>query len=293
MDFTDIIQSKRPTLSKSSLKTYNSILKSLYKGIWGKTNIINVENFDDVNDVLKYLNDLEPSSRKTILSALVVITDKKEYRDKMLDDIKNYNKNISKQEKNEKQVENWIDTEEIMKIYKSLEKNAKLLYKKELLTTHDIQQIQNYVILSVLGGMYIPPRRSKDYVDFKIKNINKEKDNYLDKNKLVFHSYKTAKTYGKQEVIIPKELKAILVKWIKLNPFCEYLFFDTNDEKLSNVKLNQRLNKILGRKASVNQLRHTFLSDKYNDMIDSKKELDSDVKMMGTSINQFETYVKK
>ena len=42
-----------------------------------------------------------------------------------------------------------------------------------------------------MGGIYIPPRRSLDYVCFKIKNINRDEDNYLDKNEFVFNKYKT------------------------------------------------------------------------------------------------------
>ena len=44
------------------------------------------------------------------------------------------------------------------------------------------------------------------YID-KIKNIDKSKDNYMNKNKLVFNSYKTAKTYGQQELEIPEALQ--------------------------------------------------------------------------------------
>ena len=291
MDLKEFIQERRPNISKSSITTYNSILKNLYKSVFPNDEL-DIKNFDNSEKILKYLSDIEPNKRKTILSALVVITDNKDYRDKMLDDIKEYNKEISKQEKNKNQEDSWIDKEEIDKIYSILYHNAKLLYKKDSLTNSDLQEIQNYIIISLLGGIYIPPRRSKDYVDFKISDIDKSEDNYIEKNKLIFNSYKTAKTYGEQKVEIPKALKSILNKWIKVNP-TKYLLFDTNMGKLSNVKLNQRLNKILGKKASVNQLRHTFLTEKYGDMIDTKKQLDEDFKQMGSSSGQFQTYVKK
>ena len=32
-----------------------------------------------------------------------------------------------------------------------------------------------------MSGIYIPPRRSLDWTEFKIKNIDKAEDNYLDK----------------------------------------------------------------------------------------------------------------
>lgn len=290
-----IILENRPNLSKGSVNTYTSILKSLYNNAFGNEEF-DVKNFDDVKHVLHVLEKVNPRTRKTVLSALLIITDKKEYRNRMLDDILTYNEEEAKQVKNEKQEESWIDVPEIKELYSKLEKESKYLYKKGdqfFYSVKDLQDIQNYIILSLLGGMYIPPRRSKDYVNFKIKNINIDEDNFLSKNKLIFNSYKTAKFYGKQIVNIPSSLNTILKKWIKINP-TEYLLFDTHNNKLSNVKLNQRLNKLFGeKKVGVNQLRHTFLSDKYKNMIDDKKSMDKDFTDMGSSSAQFENYVKK
>jgi len=288
----ELIKDKRPKLSASSVKTYGSILKNLWLSTFDNNNF-DSKKFDDTKSILKTLSSVDKRTRKTMLSALVVITDNKAYRDLMLEDIKEYNEDIGKQEKDEKQKESWVSSEEINELYKELEKNAKYLYKKKTLTDTDYQQIQYFIILSLLGGVYIPPRRSKDFVDFKIKNIDKSTDNYFEKDKLFFNSYKTAKTYGQQIVEIPKELSKILKKWISKNP-TEYLLFDTKKNPLTNVKLNQRLNKLFdGKKVGVNQLRHTFLSDKYQDAIKTNKSLKKDFKDMGSSMIQFETYIKK
>ncbi len=288
----DYIKSKRPNISKSSLKTYESILRNLYEKIFGDKTY-DLKKFDtEVKKVIKYLKDVPPNKRKTILSSLVVITDNKEYRELMLDDIKDYNKAEAKQEKTQEQVDNWIEKDDIEKIYSKLWKDAKILYKKETLNPSDFQDIQNFIIMSLFGGFFIPPRRSKDYVNFKIKNIDKNTDNYIDKNELVFNSYKTAKTYGEQRVEIPKDLKTILNKWIKANP-TEYLLFDISFNKLSNVKLNQRLNKLFGKKVGVNMMRKSYLSGKYGDLIDKKNELSKDFKDMGSSTLQENIYIKK
>lgn len=288
----ELVKEKRPNLSSSSITTYSSLLHNLYHLAFGDIKL-DIKKFDDSKKILSVLSDESPRTRKTMLSALVIITDNKAYRDQMLEDIKEYNKEIDKQEKDDKQKESWVSGEDIEKLYKELESNAKYLYKKKTISPTDLQQIQFYIILSLLGGVYIPPRRSKDYVDFKIKNIDKEKDNYFEKDKLFFNSYKTAKTYGLQAVEIPKELIKILKKWISVNP-TEYLFFDSKMNKLSNVKLNQRLNKLFdGKKVGVNQLRHTFLTDKYQDSIKTNKALKKDFKDMGSSTLQFETYIKK
>jgi len=284
------IAEKRPTLSKSSITTYGSILKNLYKKVFNDEEF-NLDKFNDPEATLEFLKDSPPNKRKTILSALVIITDQKPYRDLMLEDVRSYNKEIDLQTKSETQKENWINGNDIGEIYSELKRDAEAIYKKKNPNSSDLQQIQNYIIMSLLGGLYVPPRRSKDFVDFKIKNIDKEKDNFLEKNKLIFNSYKTAKTYGQQVVDIPKELKSILTKWIKLNP-TEHLLFDVNMNKLSSVKLNQRLNKIFDKKVGVNNLRHSYLTDKYAKTSEENKKLEKDMSAMGSSKDMATNYIK-
>ena len=287
----ELIIKNKPNISKSSVATYLSILKNLYINIF-KDDKFDLDNFEKTDKILHSLKDQEPNKRKTILASLVVITDNKKYRDQMLKDIEEYKSNESKQIKSEKQTDSWLDTSEIDEIYNDMEKAVKHLYKKKDLSMTDLQEIQNFIILCVLSGKFIPPRRSKDYVDFKIKDIDQEKDNYIEKKTMIFNSYKTSKTYQRQELAIPNDLLKILNKWIKVNP-TEYLFFDSNGKKLSNVKLTQRLNKIFGKKASVNQLRHTYLSNKYQDTIKQNKEMEDDMKAMGSSRSQEKIYIKE
>jgi hypothetical protein len=291
-DLKEYIKDKRPTLSASSIITYNSILRNLYKKVFG-TGEIETKHFDDTAKILAHLKEVPPNKRKTILSALVIITDDKKYRDLMLEDIKEYNHDIGKQEKSETQKENWVAGSDIKSLYDSLKRNTDLLYKKAHLTPADLQQIQSFIIVSLLGGVFVPPRRSKDLVDWRIKSIDKTKDNYLEKSSIHYNSYKTAKCYGEQVVLIPTALKNIINKWVKINP-TDYLLFDTNMNPLTSVKLNQRLNKLFdGKKVGVNALRHTYLTDKYADTMEQKKKIDKDMKDMGSSANMLTTYVKE
>ena len=294
MDLKQVIKNSRPTLSDSSITTYNSILKNLYLKVFGDKDI-KLENFENSNKILKYLEDVEPNKRKTILSALVVICkDPKPYRSLMLTDIKDYNKEIATQEKTDEQKENWIEKGQLDTIFNVLKKEAEFLYKKQTLNMTELQKIQNFIIISLF--YLINPRRAKDYTEFKTKSIDREKDNFFDdkNNELSFANYKTAKFYGTQKVKIDKVLKSILKKWISINP-TEYLLFDANSQKLTPVKLNQRLNKIFGSEKghSVNQLRHSFLTDKYADSIKMKSAMAKDMEEMGSSIAQATTYIKK
>ena len=87
---------------------------------------------------------------------------------------------------------------------------------------------------------------------------------------------------------MPPVLKSILNKWCKVNP-TSYLLFDTDMGPLSSVTLNQRINKLFKNKVSVNQLRHSYLTDNY---AASNKALINDLADMGTSMAQATTYIK-
>jgi integrase len=293
-DLSQYIKEKRPILSVSSLKTYTSILKNLYKRCFGAGEI-DPENFSECEKVLEQLKDLEPSKRKSILSALVVITDKKPYRDEMLSDIAKYNSIMDTHDKSDKEKESWLNQDDIASVLSKLKEDATFLYKKKTLSMSDLQQIQNYIIICILGGVYVPPRRSTDYVLLKIRNFNKEEDNYIEKNQMVFNKYKTAKTYKQQTLTVPPELKSILTKWIKVIPAeIDYLLFDNNGSPLTNVKMTQRLNKIFGKKSSINSLRHSYLTTKFGSQIEVQKDMDAVSKDMGTSSSTVQNiYLKK
>jgi len=288
----EYIAKNRPSLSQSSINTYASILKSLYHKVFGTEDLI-LDRFDDVDKILEFLRNMAPNKRKTILSALVVVTENKKYRDLMMKDVKDYQDDIKKQIKTPAQEASWVTAEDIQKVFEKFRKNADIIYKKKIYTSSDLQDIQSFIIMALLSGIYIPVRRSKDLVDWKIKNTNKLADNYLEKNTIYYNSYKTAKTYGAQKIEVPKELKSILTKWFKINP-TDYLLFDKNLNKLSSVKLNQRLNKIFdNKKVAVNSLRHSYLTSLFGNTIEQNKEIQKITSDMGTSPNMITTYVKQ
>ena len=166
----------------------------------------------------------------------------------------------------------------------------KLFKIKGELTMPQLQTIQNYIIISLTAGIFIPPRRSLDWVLMKHKNYNTDTDNYYNKKKFVFNQYKTAKFYNKQDIEVPVPLKVIMNKWIKLIDN-DYILFDSNNNPLTPVKLNQRLNKIFNGKISVNILRHSYITSKYNN-IPKLRELKKEAEAMGHNVNQLLEYIK-
>jgi integrase len=160
---------------------------------------------------------------------------------------------------------------------------------REKLNERDFQKLQNFVILALYHLQ--APRRLKDYTEMKLRSVDEEKDNFIKANNLVFNVYKTAKTHGKETVAMNPKLKFILTKWRVLNPN-EYMLVGLTGKKLSSSQLQQRLNQILGKRASVNILRHSFLSEKYKDL-PAVRELEKRAEEMGHTVEQALLYVKK
>ena len=282
------LKQKRPNLHDKSIKTYSSLLKNIMKNMEYE----HVEDLDkNSNDVISFLKDKYESINglKTRLSALYVITENKAYHTDMMTNITKYNEETNKQEKNEKQKENWMTSEEIQTIYNDLETRTKPLFKKKDLNNKEILQIQDFVILSLFT--LIPPRRIMDYIEMKINNIDTNKDNFIKGNNLVFNTYKTSKQKGQQKLQIPKELKSILTKYIKLiNNKTDHLLFNNKFQQLSTPNMTLKLNKIFGnKKISVNMLRHIYLSEKHAENL---KEMENDFSKMGSSLKQSKVYIK-
>lgn len=293
MDIAKILKENRPNLSDSSVKTYTTLIKSVCKNVFKNMETTEKELNDEYEKVLEYYKEKPSASRKTYLSALFVLTKNKHYQNEMNDDIQKVKTFNDTQEKTETQRSNWLTQDKLDEVFNNLETNAKHLFKKTTLTGKEQQQMVDYILLLVMNGRLISPRRSMDYTEFKIKNIDKDKDNFMDKSEFVFNRYKTNKFYNQQRVSIPNQLRLIINKWIKLNK-TDYLLFDANQNKLTSAKVNQRFNKLFGSRQGVNSIRHLFLTSKFGYTIEQQKEMDKTAEEMGTSSAQITgNYIKK
>jgi integrase len=286
-----IIKNKKPKLSDQSLNTYAQLLYTLFYKLNSLDEPFNIDDFENQNAIIKILSDYEPKTRKTILSALISITDKNNlYKQLMLKDIEVVKDKIETNEKSEAQIKNWISTDEINKIYKKLLlKNNYILNSdnNDKLTIKEFQSFQDLIIVSLVSGIFIPPRRAQDYTEFKIKNINKKEDNYLDNDTLIFNKYKTKKFYGESHIKIDSDLYNLLKKYISLNPY-DYLLVNNKGNKLSEITLNQKIKNIFGR-GGINIFRHEYITELYRKVPDLKKIAEQ----MGHNINQQMLYIKK
>jgi len=299
MTLAEFIREKRPKLSQSSVNTYCSLIRRLYKQVFPKDEEINTDKLlTHKDDVIEYLkNGLKPKGRATMLAAIVVCTDKDEaYRNMMLKDLKDKETDIDKQELTDKQRANWLTQDAIKERLDELKHESSFIYKKATKTSQDLQRLQSYIILNLYGGQLISPRRALDFTALKIHgDIDENKDNYIDyKHKcFVFNQFKTVRSHGQETLAIPTPLMSILKKWIEVNTH-DYLLIDGRGQSLDSVTLNQRINKIFPDKKNigVNGFRKVYLTNKYGDTIQVNQELAKDMKEMGSSASVSNSYIK-
>ena len=253
----------RPHLTQSSIKTYTSVLFNLHKHM--EQNHDNIAWFStDYKNILDYLmQNAKKSTRKSILSALYVLTKIPEYQDQMMKDAKDIHEEYKEQKKTEKQKENWLSVQEIEDKYNKLLRQVQDIFKKKAIA--DVSIIIDYLLVAFLSGHLFPPRRSLDYALLKWKNFDQNEDNYYKRGKCYFNKYKTSDTYGLAKLDVPKEVDSILKKWLKINP-SEYVLISSNNKPLSSSQITKMLNKIFGKDVSVNMLRHIYLTNYYKGM---------------------------
>lgn len=294
MDFTDLLKTAKPTASASTIKTYNSVLKTIYKKVFGETKTPDIDNFKNVEAIIRHTKDDLLQTRKTKLSAIMALAPMPEYREQIYKDALEHKAITNKSEMTEKLEAAEITPQEMTSVVSRVKTNADALNKKSELTMRDIQEIQNYIIVSLYHG-HIAPRRAIDFTEMVLKPTDKATENYIDmkKSKFVFNKYKTAAAYGTQEVAIPPALKKILKKWIAIIPDdVAHLLFNSKREPLSNVTLNQRLNEIFGPTKGVNSLRHYYLTQNHSETIRGEDRLAADMTAMGSNTGQARSYIK-
>lgn len=300
MTLAEFIKEKRPKLSQSSVNTYVSLIRRLYKQVFPKDEEIDTDKLiSHKEEVIEYLmNTLKPKGRATMLAAIVVVTDKDEaYRNLMMKDIKAKEAETDKQELTDKQKANWLTQEAIQERLDELKHESAFIYKKATKTSGDLQRLQAYIILNLYGGQLIAPRRALDFTALKIHgDIDMQKDNYIDfkGKRFVFNQFKTVRSHGQESLAIPTALMSILKKWIEANPH-EWLLIDGKGQQLDSVTLNQRINKIFPDKKNigVNGFRKVYLTHKFGDTIKVNKELSAAMKEMGSSTSVANSYIKE
>lgn len=290
-----LIRERKPTIAESTMKTYASLLKSMFYRNHTPDTVFNLEWYDNTDAVMSDIETRPEPSRRPILSAIISIYPYSQvFKDYLMSLAKKQQEQDNAQEMNEKQEENWEDFSDIKETFKTLGKTAKDLLKlKTPLDKSQYTTCLNYVILSLTTGTIINPRRSLDWTEMKLKNFDRENDNYIDfENKqIVFHKYKTAKNYGEQIIELPSKLSKILRRWARHNTN-DYLLTSFTKKRISPSRLTQLINAIFGKNISTSMLRHIFLTEVYQD-VPPIVQMDERASQMAHSTATALQYVKK
>jgi integrase len=304
-------------LSDSSIKMYVRNLEKLNDDMPLK----NLNFLKDTEAIVNKLSDYKENTKRgyliSICSALSLDKDtksKKKLYDAYFKLMVDKNKELKAVEKTnemtETQKENWIDWKDVeAKLNELKEKVAKFAGAKEI-NEHNYNTLLSYVILSLY--YYKQPRRNLDYqkmivvkADDPMLPIDK---NYLawDNKEFIFNVFKTSKKEGQQRETIPESLLEIITTYFKFHPYFksnpiskvkkannntgQYFLQYYNGTPLDKVNsITRILNKIFDKSIGSSMLRHSFLSDKHKDTIQTLKE---DAEAMGHSVSQALDYVK-
>ena len=325
----DILKS-RPTLKKSTLETYTTLLERLQR-------IFKTDNYDFLEKPSEFMKKKEIAdshylTQRNMLNAIIVLLtalnedNKYELLIQRYGDIRDkFNEKYDDQQKSgvisEKQAENFATSEEIFGMLDRMKDDLKGVDDKETATKKELQLLQAYTLFSIyarmpmrndVGGMNAILKKTYDsYSDEK-----KKEKNYLVVSAraqnanftFILNDYKTNRKYGTLELPIEdKQLKAVLRRFLKVNetlykPVVEAPLFKTSSGKAIN---RNELSKILlkysdmylGKKISTTLLRKIFLSSKYGGeggLKEQLEELAKDNRVMAHSKEvALNSYVKK
>lgn len=308
---------KEKGLADSSIQLYIRQLQKLNEDQPLKS----LSFLSNTDDIMERLSKYKENTTKLYLSAIVaildIITKKKPvyldfYKNK-LNELKQTYNNRDKNEKSDKEQNNWLDYKEVKTTLDNLLENINTYKNKRKLTIKEYDVLLKTFILSLYT--LIPPRRNKDYLDMII--VKNDADiistdvNYLilKQNKFIFNQFKTKKT-GQQEISFAdnKDFINILTIYLKHHPLLHSLKqrpFASNQEinllvnyegkPLTHINsITRILNKVFGKKIGSSMLRKIYLSYKFGDQLDAIREMKDTATAMGhSSATAQNVYIKE
>ena len=284
-ELCEALKKNRPNISANTVKTYCSTLNSLYKKLNGEDG---VEFFHKNQDkILEHIDSFASNqSKKTVLSALYVLTEDKDYHTKMLHYANEVNNQYREQKTDPDRLKNLPTLDELKEKY--------IIYKNNLKKNPTLDNWVDYIFVALTSTALMPPRRN-EWAMMKVKNYNKDTDNYMTNKEFVFNKFKTAKykTEEEKRMPIPSELLTMIKKYKKVSDN-EYLVYNVSTGKpFTSSQFTKKLNKIYGANIGIDAIRSVYLSDLYKGL-PKLKELEEIADTMGNTINsQLKYYVKK
>lgn len=278
----------------------------------------NLTYLKDTETIMDKLKEYAISTRKNIIATICSVLGlyqqpgyKKAYKfySEKLQEIKKEmdEKRGDTMVKTDKEKENWVDWEDVLKKREELAKDTATFASAKHITIQQYDKLLAYLILCLYT--YLPPRRNMDYQLMSVVRQWNDKmpddRNYLDlhSQQFIFNRFKTMKANGQQRIDIPDTdeapLKDAIVAYLRHNAHykasknkaTEFCFLTKADgTPLSAVNAITRvLNKLFGKKVGSSMLRHSYLSQKYGKVMEEMKE---DAEAMAHDGNTQKTYIR-
>ena len=311
-------------LKENTVKVYVSNLRKLTTVLTGHA-YVNPDFFMD-SDLTEYISQLSDSKKRIVLSTILLALSPSEknavtkpiykdtydkYKDILWKLNKKYMNQKSSQTKNSKELDNWLEWNQIKKFQKKLKRQMKGYNQKstEFKKPGDLQALKRFLVISLY---YLQPPRRLEFGNMKILNFKDyekldkqtlESNNYLviKNTRSKFFSYGDVKSHLNdlpQIVQINTDLNGIINMYLSLSniPNAHSFLYnsrggDENPNSLSKY-LTKTFQDEFDKNISSNMLRHIFLSNLFKSNVTLKHRTEV-ARQMNHSIGiQESVYVK-
>ena len=292
MNYSELIQKKRPTIKANSVKSYVIILNK-----FGETKLNDTKSIMEQVEVLT--KGKSDTTYKNYIQAIVVGLDAEEadnadeikfYRNILFEKQKIYTAKLATNVKTEKQEENWVTKKELEDVAKNLKKKIRI----EKITSGHV--LQDYLI-SLIYTLLAPRRLEYATCIITYTRTYEPVKNYLlirgkQRMNFVFNDFKTYKYDGQISVECPPPIVAIINKILPPYPTVppqyyqgQPLFKHVGGGGFNTNNLSKAIKRIFkmpdGREPTLNIIRHVTASEAVD--IEKEAELNTLAKEMGHS----------
>lgn len=278
----EAIQEFKPNIKMNSIMTYINNLKKICRELSGKDKkdcyLGDLKWLNDFDKVMKTIDDEALNTRKNRLIAIVVSLKATEgdkdliekYTKEMTDLAEKSDARDKEQKLTDKQRDNWVDYEDLIKLTETLFDRIKEkgLLKNEKLSRKEYTLFQDYIMLRT----YLTFTYRNDFAMMKVINSEKDddsKDNFLllknnMPDKFILNQYKTDRKYGKKSVSIPDKLSKVIKKFLRFNKSGYFLTLQDGIRAMTPNGITKAFNRLfqneLGKTISTSLLRHIVIS---------------------------------
>lgn len=295
-DIKTIMDQVKPECADITRMQNARYIKRIYTALYPEDTIFDLHKFqsEDINRILEIIMPHTIFVQKNLATACVAIMPDPLFTSIINKCNEDYQTRVNSHIPSERDINGQISVEELDEVDDRLKTDFDAIYDhtKTLYTQKELQIIRDYLLFQLINGKHIAPRRSKDWTEFKLLNVNPLTDNYILGRQFVFTSYKNSKYKGTQYIDIPDFIYDLLCIWRRVNP-TEWLIPSNTGIKYVQSNFCVLINKIMKTEnckgKGTNQMRKAYLQHRYGGMI----ELETTMNQMGSSAGVLNSYITK